>query len=804
MKQKNDDPSKQKLLRGVQGGGFLEKSPPGRRRQIMGIMIAVVFIGVFYLLIPLPDPLFKSDYSTVVLDEDGNILRAFLNGGQQWYFPPEEGLEIPAKLKTAILMYEDRHFYKHPGVNVLSLCRAVYQYISSGEVKSGASTISMQVVRLACRGKRTLPNKLLEIMQAVKLEARYSKEEILNMYVNHAPYGGNIIGYHAASLKYFHKRPEELTWSEAATLAILPNSPGLISPLVNREKLIKKRNKLLKTLLGKKIIDRGTYRSSISEPLPGEPCSFFNHAPHLAQTLVSRYGMKSGIIRTTVIRRYQVRIEKLMADHLRYLNSIGVSNGAALVVETQTGKVRAYVGSQDFFDSDSGGQVDGIHAPRSTGSILKPFLYALAMDEGVILPQTLIRDIPSYFGSFSPANADEKYRGVVTAGEALIRSLNVPAVRLLNAYGLNKFYIFLKSAGMSTLFRSPDEYGLTLVLGGAEAALYDMAALYCGLGNYGKFRPLQIVIEKNKTSDLKELISPGACYLTLEMLKNLKRPGAEYYWDQYRDQNPIAWKTGTSYGQRDAWAVGVTPQWTIAVWVGNFGGEGNNNLSGARSAAPLMFDIFNYLPRSRENTWFKPPAKSLKKVRICLDTGFTAAPDCEKTAAALAPRGKKPLKPCPYHKRIFVTPDEKTQVCSLCWEPGKYRQIKKLVFPPDIAQYLRESGVILSELPRHRQGCPGHTAANPVRIIYPVKNAKLWIPRDFDGDLQYITFKVAHAHRERPVYWYIDDIYRGMTGDKHKMIARLNSGWHRLEVVDEQGNRDLRRFYVAVSNHRER
>ncbi len=775
------------------------------KKLVLGIVVPALFLWMLYLAIPLPEPLFKSDYSTVIMDEDGNILRAFLNKDQQWYFPPEAGLVIPGKLKTAILMFEDRYFYKHPGVNLLSLCRAFYQYISSGKVKSGASTISMQVIRLSGKRKRSLLNKLVEMLQAVKLETRYSKEEILKMYVNHAPYGGNIIGYHAASLKYFHKKPEELTWSEAATLAILPNSPGLISPMVNREKLIKKRNKLLNTLFEKKIIDLETYRSSISEPIPKELGSFFNHAPHLAQALVSRYGLTSRVIRTTIIQEHQVRIEKLMADHLKYLDSIGVKNGAALVVETKTGKVRAYVGSQDFFDKNSGGQVDGIYSPRSTGSILKPFLYALAMDEGVILPQTLVRDIPSYFGSFSPANADEKYSGVVTAKEALIRSLNVPAVRLLNTYGLNKFYIFLKSAGMSTLFRSPDEYGLTLVLGGAEATLYDMAALYSGLGNQGKFKPLQVVYDKNnKTSGQKELISPGACYLTLEVLKELKRPGAEYYWDQYRDRYPIAWKTGTSYGQRDAWAVGVTPQWTIAVWVGNFSGEGNSNLSGARSAAPLMLDIFNYLPKSKENNWFKQPVKGLKSVTICLDTGFAAGLDCEKTVTVLSPGGKKPLKPCPYHKGIWVTPDERHQVCSLCWEPGKYKRVKKLVFPPDIAQYLRESGVILSELPWHKKGCPGITPGNPVRIIYPVRNAKLWIPRDFDGELQYITFKVAHGNRQRSVYWYIDNVYKGTTNHQHKMIAHLDNGWHTLEVVDEEGNRASRRFYAAVLNHKKR
>jgi penicillin-binding protein 1C len=777
-----------------------------RAKILFALSMLLAALVVTYLAVPLPDPLFENDYSTVILDQEGNILRAFMNSKQQWYFPPEPGLTVPYKLEQSILFFEDRHFYKHPGVNPFSLLRAMGQFLSSGKVKSGGSTITMQVIRLAFNRKRTVWNKFIEILQALKLERRNSKQEILKMYVSHAPYGGNIVGYHAASYTYFHKKPGELTWSQAATLAVLPNSPGLISPMTNPDKLIMKRNRLLKRLYLEKIIVGETYRLSLIEPLPKKLGTYFNSAPHLAQTLVSKYPVESKIIKTTIIRQHQERVTGLMKNHLDYLKGIGVRNGAALVVETKSGKVRAYVGSQDFFDTRSGGQVDGIHAPRSTGSILKPFLYAMAMDEGVILPRTLIRDIPSYFGSFSPSNANKTYNGVVTAKAALVRSLNIPAVRLLNACGLHSFYLFLNSAGMTTLFRPAEEYGLTLILGGAEATLFDMAQLYCGLGNYGTFKPLRIIYwgerDGKDAKDLqwKELLSPGACYLTLQMLRDVKRPGAEFYWDQYQDRYPIAWKTGTSYGQRDAWAVGVTPQWTIAVWVGNFSGEGNSNLSGAKSAAPLLFDIFNSLPKPAEGTWFRRPDRHLVPIEVCLDTGFAAGHDCGKTVFVLSPPSKQPLKVCPFHKRIFVTKNEKHQVCSLCWEPGNYKTVKKLLFPPDIAQYLRESGVVLSALPRHRKTCSGAAPVNlnPVRVIYPVPGAKLWIPRDFDGQLQQVTFKAAHSSPDSRVYWYIDNIYKGTTTGKHKITTRLDRGWHRLQLVDEQGHRAQRKLYVSV------
>ena len=775
-------------------------SKPGLKRFVQVVLVVFLFFLLLYVVVPLPDPLFEKDYSTVVLDERGSILRAFLNENQQWHFPPQKSFTIPAKLKKAILLFEDRYFYKHPGVNPAALVRALFQNISSGEIKSGASTLSMQVIRLASKRKRTIWNKCLEILQALKLEVNYSKEEILKMYVNHAPYGGNIIGYYAASMKYFNRPPDQLTWSQAATLAVLPNAPGLISPLMNREHLIKKRNALLYTLLEEKMIDKETYESSLREPTPGNAESFFLNAPHLARTLKSRYNIESEYIHTTILKEYQVPIEAMVKTHLTYLKSRGIRNGAAVVVETATGKVRAYVGSQDFFDNKNSGQVDGVIAPRSSGSILKPFLYALAMDEGLVLPSTVIRDVPSYFGSFSPSNANKKYNGLVTAREALICSLNVPAVRLLNTYGLYKFYIFLKAAGVSTLFREPDEYGLTLVLGGAETTLFDLAILYRGLGSYGKFSPL-LLFPKNKHKTYQpgrdvgmQLLSPGACWLTLNVLRELKRPGAEYYWQQYQNQYPIAWKTGTSYGQRDAWAVGVNPAWTIAIWVGNFDGEGNSNISGAGCAAPLMFDIFNYLPKSYEKNWFDKSRVDLVPVRLCMDTGFLAGPDCERTFTAYSPRVKKPLKRCPFHKSIYVTSDETFQVCSLCWEPGKYKKIKKLIYPPDVTQYLREAGVIVSNSPPHQPHCPGLDEVKPLQIIYPVPNARLWIPRDFDGTLQKITFTAAHRVPDRKVFWYLDNVYMGVTEQRHKMAVNLSAGPHRLEVVDETGNRARRQF----------
>ncbi|MCK5003888.1 MAG: penicillin-binding protein 1C [Candidatus Aminicenantes bacterium] len=771
----------------------------GKLKRYRKIFIALLSLVILYSIIPLPGEMFDVDHSTVITDRNGKLLRAFLNEDEQWHFPDDPDIEFSDKLIKSVINFEDRYFYYHPGVNPVSLFRAIVGNITAGKVKSGASTISMQVIRLSLKKKRTLLNKLIEIFQSMKMEIRYSKKEILRIYLNNAPYGGNIIGANAASLRYFGKAPLHLTWNEAAILAVLPNSPGLISPLLNRDHLIRKKNRLLKKLLNRDIISEDVYRQSSSESVPSGLISFPSVSPHFAEYMKGVYGNKGTLIRATIDKDHQIRIEHLIKEHLKYLSTFGIKNGAVVVAETSSGKVRAYCGSQDFFDYDKNGQVDGARAARSSGSILKPFLYALAIDEGAVLEKTILKDIPSYFGSFSPSNASMKFSGVVTVKEALIRSLNVPAVRLLNFYGLHKFYLFLKSSGVTTLVRDPDDYGLTLILGGAETRLTDLVRIYRGLGNNGRFSPLIFSQDYLERGEARDLITPEASYLTLNMMRELKRPGAEFYWEQYQSKTPIAWKTGTSYGQRDAWSVGVSPDWTIGVWIGNFRGEGNPELAGYSCAAPLMFDIFNYLPKERSGEWFGRDGLNFKQVELCNKTGFLAGENCEDTVVEDAPPGPDVIPLCPYHKSVYVTLDEKFSVCSLCWSEGKYKKIIKLLFPPDVSQFLREKGDIVDSIPPHTKGCSSGSGSNPIQILYPVKNARILIPVDFNRKVQNITIRVAHKFKDKEIFWYIDKTYKGVTKNKHKMIIDLSPGWHMLEVLDSDGNNAKRRFYISFT-----
>jgi len=388
---------------------------------------------------------------------------------------------------------------------------------------------------------------------------------------------------------------------------------------------------------------------------------------------------------------------------------------------------------------------------------------------------------------------------VVTSKDALIHSLNVPAVRLLYKYGNLPFYYFLKEAGLTTLFRNHGDYGLPLILGGAETTLWDMAAIYRGLALYGRFEPIQVIRKEHQTSvSSKQLISPGACYLALSMLNELSRPGSEYYWQQYQNQWPLAWKTGTSYGQRDGWAIGVNPQWTIAVWTGNFDGRGNANLNGAGCAGPILFDIFNFLPKDEALDWFVKPELDLQNINLCKQTGFIAGPNCPEKISAEAPKFMKPMDVCPFHRAIFVNHQESEQVCSLCWENGSYHKTSKLIFPPDVTQYLRKNGQIVESLPPHCPTCSGLARGNPLQIVYPQQNANLWIPRDFDGELQKVNLKAAHQQKDCQIYWYLDDLYKGSSTEKHELAILLDKGWHDLEVVDEAGNRNKVRFYTSL------
>lgn len=759
-----------------------------------GVIISLS-IALLYFAIPPDNPLFATEYSTIVKDEQGNLLHAYINKEEQWHFPPSK-VNIPEKLKEAVITYEDEAFYSHLGIDPSAIARAFYNNVKEGEITSGASTLTMQVARMRNPKNRNYFNKLLEIIDAVKIELHYSKKEILSLYLNHAPYGGNVIGYQTASYKFFGKKPEQLTWGEAATLAVLPNAPGLIYPGKTSMQLEEKRNSLLKKLWKKGLIEELTYQLASIEPVPDQFITFATDAPHLSRLLKAKYPEQKEL-NTSVNQKIQQISNQIAQKHYNILAPYAIHNLSILIADTKTGAIKGYVGSPNFFDTQHNGQVDGVQAARSSGSILKPFLFTLSMDEGLVLPQSLVRDLPTYFDGFAPSNANETFQGVATAKEALVNSLNIPAVRLLNAYGIFQFYSFLKMAGVSTLFRSADDYGLPLILGGAEVNMWDMVTLYRALANEGLVQP-NTILKDEMPQQGKQVMSPGASFLTLEMMKELVRPGSEYYWRRFSNQQQLAWKTGTSFGHKDAWAIGVNPQYTIAVWVGNFNGETNKNLSGASSAGPILFDLLQALPVKQTEKWFIKNEMDFTLKKICNLSGFAATKACTEVDTVDAPYFMKPLRTCNYHENRYFSTDSKYQTCSHCWDNLGAIRKSVTIYAPDIAYYLRENGQYIEKIPGHFPECPRYRSEQSIEIIYPNLDAKVFLPRDYDGKIQEVICKVGNTQTVEKVYWYLNEAFLGSTEENHKMAIRFKPGKNSLKVVAENGSQDSRIVFAQL------
>ncbi|UCG51700.1 MAG: penicillin-binding protein 1C [Candidatus Latescibacterota bacterium] len=765
-----------------------------KRKYAFTLLVLIAGVAI-WLMWPV-GPLFPNDYSTLVFDANGEPLRVTLAGDEQYRFSPE-ATPLPEKYVTALLTSEDRRFYSHPGVDPLALAKAAITNIRTGKRLRGGSTITMQLARLANPKPRTYLNKLRECLEAVKLSLHFSKEDVLRLYAAHAPMGGNVIGLQAASYLYYGKPATELTWAESALFATLPNSPSMINLERERPLLVRKRNALLKRIHDRGIIDRLTFEAACEEALPEENPRYPFVAPHFTQAVLKKPGLEtsdhrgSGEILTTLDRNIQRQVADAARRHHSLLAKQGVHNLAVLVAETKTGEIRAYVGSQDFRDPLYGGQVDGVRASRSTGSLLKPVLVARALDRGPFTMLSKIQDIPTFYGTFAPQNASKKFIGLVGLDEVLIQSLNVPSVRLLNAYGVADFYDFLVGAGLDGLFRGADGYGLALVLGGAEASLYELVELYVALGNLGRARPLRSTTDGSEsarpTKSGDELFSHGAAWLVLNTLTRLSRPGSEYYWDRFNDQIPVAWKTGTSYGQKDAWAVGVNAQWTIGVWVGNFTGEGNAELSGARSAAPLLFTLFNTLTRHDQPIWFDEPFFDLEEIACCTASGYPVGPYCDETVKTKRPRRSHALGRCPFHQKYLVDKATGKSVCSLCWEGVETEWVYRFILPPDVKEVLTRSGCHVDTVPEHSAECPDFRDGNRIELVYPVDGVKIFVPRDFDGEHEKIVLSAKHREPSTHLFWFLNGSFVGETVGHHECPIDLDPGSYKLTIEDEDG-----------------
>ena len=732
----------------------------------------------------------------MVESRDGQLLGALIADDGQWRFPEVDS--VPYKFEASILNFEDAHFYSHPGFNPVSMIKAIRANLLAGKTVRGGSTLTQQVVRLSRQQQeRSYWEKLKELVLATRLEFRYSKKRILQLYAGHAPFGGNVVGLEMAAWRYFGLRPHQLSWAESATLAVLPNAPGLIYPGKNRPKLLEKRNNLLHKLYKNNYMDSTTYRLSLLERLPEKPFPLPGVAPHLLQYQFKRN--KGKRIRSTVDGDLQVMVNAIVDKHYRSLRQNQVHNAAVLVMDVDTREVLSYVGNTAT-DREHEKDVDMVQADRSTGSVIKPWLYTAMLDAGELLPGMLIPDIPTQISGYAPENFDLGYSGAVRADRALARSLNIPSVRLLQAYGLQKFRDQLDFFKLKGLNRSADHYGLTLILGGAESSLWDLCKTYASLAStvnhfnrtsseYYNGEFMEPVLDKDHEVDFgrksteKTIFDAASIYLTFEAMKEVNRPEGDESWEFYDSSKKIAWKTGTSFGNKDAWAIGVTRNHVVGVWVGNADGEGRPNMMGLNSAAPILFDVFDVLPAS---SWFLRPEDSFSEMEVCAESGYLASDICPKIVMAV-PDKQHYVPVCSYHKLIHLDKSGQFRVNSSCADLSDITTKSWFALPPLMGYYYQRSHPSYSVMPPFKASCR-ETGVPEMAFIHPRNGSRITPTKNFEGKIGELVLKLAHTKPGMRVFWYLDDRFVGETVDFHEKAILPDKGAHRITAVDGLGN----------------
>lgn len=788
----------------------LNKIKISKRQKWWGALIFLLcLLWLFWNC--LPKPLFREKASTVLVDKNGQLLGALVAHDGQWRFPYDPNISV--KFKKAIVQFEDKRFYHHPGVDPLAIGRAILKNLRSHRVKSGGSTLTMQVIRISRSGRsRTIGNKLIEMIMALRLELSYSKEQILSLYAAHAPYGGNVVGLDAAAWRYFGKSQDQLSWGETATLAVLPNSPSLVHPGKNLLILKGKRDRLLERLCAAGEIDRITCNAAKAEPLPDKPLPLPLYAPHLLTRVFNENNKNKKadgtVAKTTLDRNLQIQVQNILERHHDDLKSNGINNAAALVADVETGDVLAYIGniSDPRQQSEFNGDVDVITAPRSTGSILKPFLFASMLSGGDILPTTLVPDIPTQIAGYAPLNFNKEFDGAVSAKRALERSLNVPSVRMLRTYGTEKFNYQLKKMGMTTLRHDADHYGLSIILGGAEGSMWDIAGMYASMARtlnhfgpykarYDKddFHPLHFLASNEKPSPVpasklesSSLLTAASIWCTFNAMEEVSRPDVESNWREFTSSQHIAWKTGTSFGFRDGWAVGCTPKYVVIVWAGNADGEGRPGLIGVSTAAPIMFDIFKLLHAS---AWFDQPYEEMTQVDICKQSGHRALDICEDKDTMWIPTAGLKTSPCPYHQLVHLDRSGRYRVSSDCEAPSQMIHKSWFVLPPGQEWYYKSKNPEYRVLPPYKTGCGVANKNAVMEFIYPKHSTEIYVPVELDGKTGKTVFEVAHRSTDAVIYWHLDEDYLGSTKGIHQMALSPEPGKHVITLVDQQGER---------------
>ena len=745
---------------------------------------------------PLPEELLERPLSFAAIGGDGRLLGARIADDEQWRF--DTVTDVPDRYEKALLAFEDKRFYRHPGIDPIAIVRAARDNAHQGRVVSGGSTITMQLARLLTPPRaRTLKAKLAETWMAFRLEWHFDKSELLAHYASHAPFGGNVVGLNAASWRYFDRPPKDLSWAEAALLAVLPNKPALLHPSRNRQALAARRDDLLNRLHRSGEFDDIDLAVALAEPIPKGPQTLPRLAPHLIDTLNSRH-RSSALHLTTISTDLQRGVADIADRNGAQLSERGIHDIAIVVIDHRVMETRAYVGNRLGDDPDrEGAMVDIAQRPRSSGSLLKPFLYGLMLQEGLLLPGSLVPDVPIHIAGYSPENFDRKYRGATPAHLALSRSLNVPMVAMLREYGVGRFHERLEHFGLTTLFRPARDYGLSLILGGSEATLWELTALYANLaasaskGRRHIPRSPTILAHSGAERSGKAssgTLSQGASWLVLDALLEVARPGQESRWRDYGTSQAIAWKTGTSFGLRDGWSIGSNSAYTVGVWTGNADGSDVAGLTGTLTAAPVMLEIFSLLGT---RPWLPKPLHALKQINVCAHDGFLVTNNCQSETSD-APVESHFSRVSPNIKTVHLDGSGQ-RVHSVCESPLNMNAVPWFILPPNQEHFWRLAHPGYSSPPQWRHDCrgsiPESIEGTPMALIYPQENTEVLIPVQLDGNRGRVLFRAVHRDARATIRWHVGSKYLGITRQFHEQALWLDSGAHQLTLIDDDGNR---------------
>ncbi len=760
------------------------------KKRLKKIVIRLVAgIGILLLLARLLPVNTEIAFAHVVEARDGTVLHAYLSKDRQWRMFTRLD-EITPELRKAIIYKEDRHFYHHLGVNPLAVGRALTNNVFHLKRTSGASTITMQVARMLDPKQRSYFNKCLEMFCALQLELKYSKEEILQMYLNLVPYGSNIAGVKAASLLYFNKTPDHLSLAEITALSIIPNRPNSLVIGKDNDKIIQQRNKWLLRFKGDALFPDGTINDALHEPLNAyrhnAPCA----VPQFAIRVKGMYPTNLAL-RTTLDNKLQLKAEGIVTNYVNQLKLHNINNASVLIIDNKTHEVLVYIGSSDFGDKNNFGQVDGVKALRSPGSTLKPLLYGLCMDKGIITPRTMIADVPINIKGYSPENYDKNFHGNVTAEFALSHSLNIPAVKLLEDEGVSTFANAMGKAGFTSIIKNKNKIGLSLILGGCGVRLDEMTSLYSSFANDGVYFPLQYTLadsqqrhtQKDTASKGITLLSQPANYMLTHILSELHRPDLPNAYDEAQGIPRIAWKTGTSYGRKDAWSIGYNKRYTIGVWLGNFSAAGVQELSGAATATPLLFQLFNAIDHKAANEWVEPP-NSIGFRLVCTETGRIPNDNCTDQVMDYYIPGISSCQQCDHLTQTWISADERYCYCTYCLPPNGYKTKLLPNIAPELAAYYKSMNIRFNERPPHNPACT-HTLQGRGPIITSLTNGMTYIIENRAEQKLQLSCSVANDVKK--VYWYINDRFFATADANQKLFFSAVAAIIKISCSDDKG-----------------